>query len=71
VSAIREGNWKLLEYLGDEHIELYNLANDIGETHNLANEESQKAKDLLDKVHNWKNETDAQGVTLNPKYKGK
>ena len=31
VSSIRQGDWKLLEYLEDKRIELYNLRKDIGE----------------------------------------
>ena len=69
VSAIRDGNWKLLEYLGDEQIELYNLENDLGESQNLVNEEPQKAKELLEKLHNWMHDVDAQGVTLNPNFR--
>ncbi|WP_236618313.1 sulfatase, partial [Rhodopirellula europaea] len=38
-SAIRERDWKLIEYLdGTGDVELYNLANDLGETKNLASE---------------------------------
>lgn len=29
VSAVREGDWKLLEYFEDNHIELYNLRDDF------------------------------------------
>jgi len=69
VSAIREGNWKLLEYLEDGHIELYNLANDISEKHNLVDVEPQKANNLLEKLHRQKIEVDAKSITLNPDYK--
>ena len=31
VSAIRQGDWKLLEYFEDHHLELYNLKDDLGE----------------------------------------
>lgn len=65
VSAIRKGNWKLLEYLEDGHIELYNLADDIGEEHNLAESEPQKANDLLVKLRQWKNDVGAKRITLN------
>lgn len=69
VSALREGNWKLLEYLEDGRTELYNLTHDIGESHNLATEEPEKTKILLQKLHNWKVSVEAQGITLNPKFK--
>jgi arylsulfatase A-like enzyme len=70
VSALREGNWKLLEYLEDEHVELYNLNDDMGENHNLVNEEPEKVKILLERLNNWKNEIGAQTITLNPNYQG-
>jgi arylsulfatase A-like enzyme len=69
VCTLREGNWKLLEYLEDGHIELYNLAADIGESHNQAREEPIRTDMLLRKLHNWKVSIDAQGITPNPKFK--
>ncbi len=41
-AAIRMGDWKLIQ-LASGKIELYNLAEDIGETHNLATEHPQQA----------------------------
>jgi len=69
VSAIRVGNWKLLEYLEDGHIELYNLADDIGEGNNLADTDPQKAEELLNKLHKWKSDVGAKERRLNPEYK--
>ena len=34
--AIREGEWKLVEQFEDDSVELYNLAQDVGEVRNLA-----------------------------------
>lgn len=68
VSAIREGNWKLLEFLEDGHCELYNLADDPGEKHDLAGAQNARAKSLLEKLHNWKYNIDAQSITLNPGF---
>lgn len=69
VSAVKQGDWKLLEFLEDGHTELYNLKNDIEENHNLIDEEPQKTKYMLEKLHQWKADTDAQGITLNPNFK--
>lgn len=71
VSAVRAGNWKLIEYLGDERLELYDLSKDIAETKNLANENPKKTKEMLQKLHTWKEEVNASGVTLNPDFEGK
>jgi len=42
VSAIRQGDWKLLEFLDDNHVELYNLKDDIGEKNDLSQKNPQK-----------------------------
>jgi arylsulfatase A len=68
VSAVREGNWKLLQYLEDGHLELYNLSEDIGESNNLAIQKPAKAKILLSKMNKWKIDVNAHGITLNPKF---
>jgi arylsulfatase A len=47
VGAIRCGQWKLLEYFEDGRTELYNLAEDLGETHDLSAKRSDKAEELL------------------------
>ena len=36
MSLIQGGDWKLMEFLEDGRLELYNLRDDIGETKNLA-----------------------------------
>ena len=37
-SAIRQGPWKLICHHADKRLELFNIADDIGETRNLAGE---------------------------------
>lgn len=69
VSAIRQGHWKMLEYLEDGHLELYNLDSDLGELKNLAESEPDKTTELLEKLHRWKTETNAGKITLNPNFK--
>lgn len=68
VSALREGNWKLLEYLEDGRTELYDLAKDPGEQQNLATKERDTAQRLLEKLHAWRASVGAQGVVPNPNY---
>ena len=45
-SAIRSGDYRLVEFFEDDSIELYNLAKDIGETNDLA----ASHPDVLDKL---------------------
>lgn len=65
VSLIQAGDWKLMEYLEDGRLELYNLSNDIGETKNLANEMPDKARELHDRLIAWRSEVDAPMPTKN------
>ena len=46
VSVIRSGDFKLMEFLEDGRLELYNLKEDIGEQHNLAESMPEKANEL-------------------------
>lgn len=58
-SAIRKGDWKLLEFLDDGHIELYNLKQDQSEKNNLADQMPEKASQLSKMLHEWR--TNAKG----------
>ena len=65
----RTGDWKLIHYWEDGHNELYNLANDIGEQHDLAPAELQaRAEELWAKLRAWLNETGAKLPQPNPDY---
>ena len=66
VSAIRRGNWKLLEFFEDKHIEMYNLDTDIGETTNLAELQPALADLLRRKLHEWRENVAAQAPSPNP-----
>ena len=69
VSVIRKGDWKLLEFFEDGHLELYNLEEDIGETNNLAAQMPGKAKNLHKKLLKWREKVNAPVPTeLNPEY---
>jgi arylsulfatase A-like enzyme len=57
--VIQSGQWKLMEYLEDGRLELYNLAEDIGESNNLAKAKPEKAKELHDRLVAWRAEVNA------------
>ena len=65
VSLIQVGDWKLMEYLEDGKLELYNLRDDIGETKNLAGELPDKAKELHARLVAWRKEVNAPMPTKN------
>jgi arylsulfatase A-like enzyme len=65
VSLIHAGDWKLMEFLEDGHLELYNLKDDLGETKNLATTNPDKAKELHARLIAWRQETKAPMPTPN------
>jgi arylsulfatase A len=66
--AIREGDWKLIEFFEDDHVELYNLALDLGEQYNFASSYADKAYDLREKLIAWREQMNAAMPTPNPGY---
>lgn len=68
-AAVRSGDWKLIEFFEDGHVELYNLREDIAEKNDLANRHPQKAKELTDMLHRWLKDVDAAMPTPNPSWK--
>jgi hypothetical protein len=66
--AIRDGDWKLVEHFEDGAVELYNLADDIGETKNRASDEPARADDLRSKLQLWRSSVGAHMPTPNPEF---
>jgi len=65
VSLIQVGDWKLMEFLEDGRLELYNLGDDIGETKNLATQLPDKATELHERLVAWRAEVKAPMPTKN------
>ncbi len=66
--AIRQGDFKLVEFFEDDHVELFNLKDDIGEKNDLAAKLPDKATQLRKQLHAWQQEVGAQMPTANPDY---
>lgn len=66
--AVRQGDWKLIEFFEDGRLELYNLRKDLGETRNRAEEMPRKAKELHQKLAAWRDAVNAAMPTPNPDY---
>ena len=67
--VVRLGGWKLHEYFEDGGLELYNLADDLGERNNLADKMPDKTKELHAIMLRWRKETKAPvPAEKNPKY---
>jgi arylsulfatase A-like enzyme len=52
--AIREGDWKLIEFFDTHTIQLYHLADDPGEQNNLADKHPDKTVDLKKRLADWR-----------------
>jgi arylsulfatase A len=59
-SSIRAGRYKLIEFFEDNHIELFDLKNDLGEKINLAKDHPDKASELLKSLQAWRGRVAAQ-----------
>ena len=57
--AIRKGDWKLIEQFDTGSVELYNIADDIGEQNDLATDHPEKATELLKDLKQWQRNTKA------------
>ncbi|HEX4142805.1 MAG TPA: sulfatase [Pirellulales bacterium] len=73
VGALRARDWKLLEFFEDDRLELYNLANDLSEKQDLAQQMPERAAELRARLHAWRQSVDAAMPTPNPHFaeKGK
>ena len=66
--AIRQGDFKLIEFFGDGPTELYNLRDDFGESRNLADELPETAAALQGQLAAWREEVGAAMPVVNPDF---
>lgn len=67
--AIRDGQWKLIEFYDRDRRELFDLSKDVSESRNLAADKPDVVKDLAKKLDDWRKQVNAQPMTQNPDYK--
>lgn len=67
-AALREGNFKLIYFYEDEHIELYDIEKDIAELNNIALTNESKVFDLKQKLLNWLNKNAKDNFKQNPNF---
>lgn len=67
-AAVREGNYKLIEFFEDGHVELYNLREDISEKVNLAEQMSQRTFAMRKQLKDWRVKIEAITPEPNPDY---
>jgi arylsulfatase A-like enzyme len=67
-SAVRSGDFKLIAFFEDSHLELYNLKDDPEETTNLVPANPAKAEEMRRQLAAWWMEARAQLPTPNPDF---
>jgi arylsulfatase A-like enzyme len=58
-SSVRVGDWKLIHWLEDDSVELFDVVNDPSEKTDLAARQPDRVKDLRARLDAWRKETDA------------
>lgn len=67
-AAMRQGDFKIIEWYEDDSVELYNLRDDIGESHNLAVQMPEKARAMKARLDTWLKELNPEMPKPNPDY---
>jgi arylsulfatase A-like enzyme len=68
-SSVRSGDYKLIEFFEDGRVELYNLREDIGEAHNLAQAKPGLTRKLQGMLADWRETVEAKIPEPNPDYR--
>jgi arylsulfatase A-like enzyme len=66
--AVRQGDFKLVEFYEDGRLELFNLREDLGETRNLAAANPGKTRELRQLLERWRRSVNATMPAFNPGY---
>jgi arylsulfatase A-like enzyme len=67
-ASVREGDYKLIEFFEDGHVELYNLEQDPGEEHDLSERGPERAGELRATLAKWREEVAAKIPQPNPDF---
>lgn len=68
-AAIRDGDYKLIEFYETGRRELFDVVKDVGETRNLATKDPDRVKTMAAKLEVWRKAVGARMPTINPDYK--
>jgi arylsulfatase A-like enzyme len=69
--AVRQGRWKLVEWYEDGRTELFDLSTDISENDDVSGGHPEIVRELLGKLHAWRENVSARMPTQNPNYRSK
>lgn len=66
--VVRKGDWKLIQFYEKMNVELYNLKEDISESHDLADSMPEPRGELVKLLDQWRESIGAQMPTPNPDF---
>lgn len=69
-SAVRLGNFKLIDNFQTGKQELYDLGKDISETNDISASNPEKTKELFNLLKEWRTKTGAKMMVQNPSFAG-
>ena len=69
-AAMRQGDWKFIEFHETEEVQLFNLSNDLAESNDLAKEYPDKVASLQQRLKELQTEMNAKFISPNPNYQG-
>ena len=67
-AAIRQGDYKLIHYYENDQMELFHLAEDVGEQENRATDYPERTQQLRQQLADWQQSVGAAMPTPNPNY---
>lgn len=67
-SAIRRGDWKLIEWFDEPATELYNVRDDIGENTDRSQQEPGRVRQMQAELEAWRQDVGARMPVPNPAY---
>ena len=66
--AIRDGEWKLIEWYEESRVELFHLGRDMAEKTNVAASYPDRTREMRESLHNWLVRTGAVMPTRNAQF---
>jgi arylsulfatase A-like enzyme len=67
-AAIRRGQWKLIEWQEDNHVELYDVVADTSESVDRSQDQPDLTRRLRNELHDWQKQVGAKFPIPNPDY---
>lgn len=67
-AAIRRGDWKLVEWMEDQRVELFDVRNDVAEANDVSAEHPELVAEMRGRLRNWQQQVGARFPAANPGF---